>query len=174
MKKLPQRKSPPLSELGATLEEARRKSGLTQAKAARIAGISRRHFVEGLRGQNMSVVVLKKMMRTLDLVAVDLGNGLMATASIDGVQAIEIIALLETFSEGLVEIERTIARMRESIGASRAFVQRQVAATQNTKAKEVVKDVVSAHGGDEHEKPRDGEDETQRGATRAKRRRRSD
>ena len=139
------RKAPELVELGALLEEARVRHGLTQAKAARLAGISRRHFVEGLRGHNISVVVLKKMMRTLELVTVNLGDGLSATANIDGVQPAELLALLDAFAKGFAEIDQRLATMREAVSATRAYVQRHLASPRNAQARELVREVRSAH-----------------------------
>src|SRR5215212_12217489 len=53
--------------LGETVRNARVKKGLTQAKLARLAGVSRRHLAALEKGANVSVLVLRKVAAVLDL-----------------------------------------------------------------------------------------------------------
>jgi len=60
--------------LGETVRSARIKKGLTQAKLARLAGVSRRHLAALEKGANVSVLVLKKVASVLDLTHIQLGG----------------------------------------------------------------------------------------------------
>ncbi|HKO56528.1 MAG TPA: helix-turn-helix domain-containing protein [Thermoanaerobaculia bacterium] len=66
--------------LGDTVREARIRKGLTQARLARMAGVSRRHLAALEKGANVSVLVLRKVASVLDLVEINLG-GLMLRAA---------------------------------------------------------------------------------------------
>lgn len=60
--------------LGDTVRETRIKKGLTQAKLARLAGVSRRHLAALEKGANVSVAVLRKVASVLDLTEIELGG----------------------------------------------------------------------------------------------------
>src|SRR5881227_2934660 len=60
--------------LGETVRETRIKRGLTQAKLARLASVSRRHLAALEKGANVSILVLKKVASVLDLHEIDLGG----------------------------------------------------------------------------------------------------
>src|ERR1051326_6327013 len=60
--------------LGQTIRAARIKKGLTQARLARLAGVSRRHLAALEKGANVSVLVLKKVASVLELTDIDLGD----------------------------------------------------------------------------------------------------
>ena len=60
--------------LGDTVREARIRKGLTQAKLARQAGVSRRHLAALEKGANVSVLVLRKVAAVLELTEIHLGE----------------------------------------------------------------------------------------------------
>ena len=60
--------------LGQIIRAARIKKGLTQARLARLAGVSRRHLAALEKGANVSVLVLKKVAAVLELTEIDLGD----------------------------------------------------------------------------------------------------
>jgi len=60
--------------LGDTVRETRIKKNLTQAKLARLAGVSRRHLAALEKGANVSVLVLRKVASVLDLTEIQLGT----------------------------------------------------------------------------------------------------
>ena len=60
--------------LGETVRSTRIRRGLTQAKLARLAGVSRRHLAALEKGANVSVNVLRKVASVLDLTEIDLGG----------------------------------------------------------------------------------------------------
>jgi transcriptional regulator with XRE-family HTH domain/SOS-response transcriptional repressor LexA len=59
--------------LGQQVRESRIRKNLTQAKLARLAGVSRRHLAALEKGANVSVLVLKKVAGVLDLKEIQLG-----------------------------------------------------------------------------------------------------
>ena len=59
--------------LGETVRSARVKKGFTQAKLARLAGVSRRHLAALEKCANVSVAVVKKVASVLDLTEINLG-----------------------------------------------------------------------------------------------------
>jgi len=60
--------------LGDIVREARIRKGLTQARLARLAGVSRRHLAALEKGANVSVLVLRKVAGVLDLREISLGT----------------------------------------------------------------------------------------------------
>jgi transcriptional regulator with XRE-family HTH domain len=60
--------------LGQQVRETRIRKNLTQAKLARLAGVSRRHLAALEKGANVSVLVLKKVAGVLDLKEIQLGT----------------------------------------------------------------------------------------------------
>src|SRR5205085_8727164 len=60
--------------LGQIIRAARITKGLTQAKLARLAGVSRRHLAALEKGANVSVLVLRKVASVLDLTEIQLGT----------------------------------------------------------------------------------------------------
>src|SRR6185369_2008169 len=53
--------------LGETIKEARIRKGLTQARLAKMAGVSRRHLAALEKGANVSILVLRKVTAVLEL-----------------------------------------------------------------------------------------------------------
>jgi len=51
--------------LGIALEEMRIRRGFTQARLAKVAGVSRRHVASAMKGANISVLVLRKLLKAL-------------------------------------------------------------------------------------------------------------
>ncbi|HEV7590474.1 MAG TPA: helix-turn-helix domain-containing protein [Longimicrobium sp.] len=60
--------------LGEAVREARIRKGLTQARLARLAGVSRRHLAALEKGANVSINVLKKVAAVLELRDIQLGD----------------------------------------------------------------------------------------------------
>src|SRR5258706_330212 len=59
--------------LGDTVRTTRIRRGLTQAKLARLAGVSRRHLAALEKEANVSIAVLRKVANVLELNEIDLG-----------------------------------------------------------------------------------------------------
>lgn len=60
--------------LGETVRSTRIKRGFTQARLARLAGVSRRHLAALEKGANVSINVLQKVASVLDLSEINLGE----------------------------------------------------------------------------------------------------
>lgn len=63
-----------MSTLGEAVREGRIRKGLTQARLARLAGVSRRHLAALEKGANVSINVLKKVAGVLELRQIELGD----------------------------------------------------------------------------------------------------
>jgi len=94
--------------LGQTIRAARIKKGLTQARLARLAGVSRRHLAALEKGANVSVLVLKKVASVLELTEIDLGDVTLKTTR-PAAPAINMPLLAETIHEAHTEALRTQA-----------------------------------------------------------------
>jgi transcriptional regulator with XRE-family HTH domain len=104
--------------LGQTIRAARIKKGLTQARLARLAGVSRRHLAALEKGANVSVLVLKKVAAVLELTEIDLGDVTIRTTR-PATPAINMPLLAETIHEAHTEALRTqslLARAESLLG----------------------------------------------------------
>src|SRR6266852_4288708 len=77
----------PHPELGKALRELAADRGLSQKRLAYIAGVSRRHVALALAGGNITVTILKKLMRALQADTLPLGELGSLTALSVGVSA---------------------------------------------------------------------------------------
>ena len=61
---------------GLELQRSRLARGLSIKKFAKLSGVSRRHINSAERGLNISIDVLKKLMRALGMTEIDVGDGI--------------------------------------------------------------------------------------------------
>jgi transcriptional regulator with XRE-family HTH domain len=101
--------------LGETVRSARIKKGLTQAKLARLAGVSRRHLAALEKGANVSVLVLKKVASVLDLTEIPLG-GLNLHSGKDPNEHVNMRILAETIREAHADAQRAQSLLAEAEG----------------------------------------------------------
>lgn len=101
--------------LGETVRNARTKKGLTQAKLARLAGVSRRHLAALEKGANVSVLVLKKVASVLDLTEINLGPILLHASKDPGAQ-VNMLLLAETIREAHADAVRAQSLLAEAEG----------------------------------------------------------
>ena len=101
--------------LGQIIRAARIKKGLTQARLARLAGVSRRHLAALEKGANVSVLVLKKVASVLELTEIDLGEVTLKTTR-PAASAINMPLLAETIHEAHTEALRTQALLAKAEG----------------------------------------------------------
>jgi len=101
--------------LGETVRSARIKKGLTQAKLARLAGVSRRHLAALEKGANVSVLVLKKVASVLDLTDIPLG-GLNLHSGKDPNEHVNMRILAETIREAHADAQRAQSLLAEAEG----------------------------------------------------------
>jgi transcriptional regulator with XRE-family HTH domain len=82
----------PLEAFGMLVHETRVRKNLTQQRAAREAGISRKQWALLEEGHNLSAVFIQKVARYLELSVIPLGEGLQATTESGG--GVDVTALL--------------------------------------------------------------------------------
>lgn len=94
--------------LGDTVRQSRIKKGLTQAKLAKLAGVSRRHLAALEKGANVSVNILQRVAAVLDLTEIHLGD-LSLHAGDKERTAVNMPLLTDTIREARAEAERAQA-----------------------------------------------------------------
>jgi transcriptional regulator with XRE-family HTH domain len=104
--------------LGDTVRQERIRKGLTQARLAKLAGVSRRHLAALEKGANVSVSILQRVSAVLELTEIRIGDlHLRATAADRG---INVPLLTDTIREARADAERaqaTLARVETLLGA---------------------------------------------------------
>src|SRR5688500_11512852 len=94
--------------LGDTVREARIRKGLTQARLAKLAGVSRRHLAALEKGANVSVSILQRVAAVLDLAEIQLGD--LSLKSGDSANpGVNMPLLTDTIREARAEAERAQA-----------------------------------------------------------------
>jgi len=105
--------------LGDTVREARIRKGLTQARLAKLAGVSRRHLAALEKGANVSLSILQRVATVLDLTEINLGT--LALRSGDASKpSVNMPLLTDTIREARAEAERAqaiLARAEGLLGA---------------------------------------------------------
>jgi transcriptional regulator with XRE-family HTH domain len=99
--------------LGLTVKEARLRKGLTQARLAKMAGVSRRHLAALEKGANVSVNILQRVATVLELTEIQLGE-LSLRASDKDRAAVNVPLLTDTIREARVEAERAQAILADA------------------------------------------------------------
>ncbi len=94
--------------LGDTVREARIRKGLTQAKLAKLAGVSRRHLAALEKGANVSVNILQRVAAVLDLTEIHLGDLSLHAGDRDR-NSVNMPLLTDTIREARAEAERAQA-----------------------------------------------------------------
>src|ERR1051325_3490731 len=100
--------------LGDTVREARIRKGLTQARLARLAGVSRRHLAALEKGANVSVLVLRKVASVLDLTEINLGGMSLHTA--DDKPSVNLHLLADAIRDARVNSGRLDALLTRADG----------------------------------------------------------
>ncbi|HEX7149914.1 MAG TPA: helix-turn-helix domain-containing protein [Thermoanaerobaculia bacterium] len=96
--------------LGDTVRDQRIRKGFTQARLAKLAGVSRRHLAALEKGANVSILVVQKVAAVLDLTDIPLGGDLHLRPG--GAQPQFNVALLaETVREAREETMRAQSRL---------------------------------------------------------------
>src|SRR5436853_2288699 len=101
--------------LGETVHSARIKKGLTQARLARLAGVSRRHLAALEKGANVSVLDVKKLASVLDLTDINLGPLVLHSGKDPNAQ-VNMRVLAETIREAHADTLRAQSLLAEAEG----------------------------------------------------------
>lgn len=99
--------------LGETIREARIRKGLTQARLAKMAGVSRRHLAALEKGANISVSILQRVATVLELTEIQLGG--LALRPTD-LPKVNVPLLTETIREARADAERANAILARAEG----------------------------------------------------------
>jgi transcriptional regulator with XRE-family HTH domain len=105
--------------LGETVREARIRKGLTQARLAKLAGVSRRHLAALEKGANVSVNILQRVATVLELTEIPLGELSLRNGDKDNLP-VNFPLLSDTIREARVDAERaqeTLARAEHLLAA---------------------------------------------------------
>ncbi|HKR64780.1 MAG TPA: helix-turn-helix domain-containing protein [Thermoanaerobaculia bacterium] len=105
--------------LGESVREARIRKGLTQARLAKLAGVSRRHLAALEKGANVSVNILQRVAAVLELTEIQLGPLALRNGEKDNLP-VNMPLLSDTIREARVEAERAqhiLARAEHLLGA---------------------------------------------------------
>jgi transcriptional regulator with XRE-family HTH domain len=89
--------------LGDTVREARLRKGLTQARLAQLAGVSRRHLAALEKGANVSVAILERVAGVLELSEITIGDLALRKGTAPGVN---VALLTDSIREARAETER--------------------------------------------------------------------
>ncbi|HEX6098203.1 MAG TPA: helix-turn-helix domain-containing protein [Thermoanaerobaculia bacterium] len=103
--------------LGDTVREARIRKNLTQARLAKLAGVSRRHLAALEKGANVSVSILQRVATVLDLNEIHLGD--LSLRSSDADRNINYPLVTDAIREARAEAERAqaiLARAENLLG----------------------------------------------------------
>ena len=93
--------------LGDTVRQARIKKNLTQARLAKLAGVSRRHLAALEKGANVSVNLLQRVAGVLELTEISLGD--LSLRSHDHERNVNMPLLTDTIREARAETDRAQA-----------------------------------------------------------------
>jgi transcriptional regulator with XRE-family HTH domain len=104
--------------LGETVRATRLERGLTQARLAKLAGVSRRHLAALEKGANVSVAVLRKVASVLELSEISLGELTVKTPKSSST-TVNMPVLAETIREaqaGTLRVQTHLARASTILG----------------------------------------------------------
>src|ERR1700754_4564845 len=93
--------------LGETVRAARIRKNLTQARLAKLAGVSRRHLAALEKGANVSVSILQRVANVLELTEIPLGD--LSLRSPENERNVNMPLLTDTIREARAEAERAQA-----------------------------------------------------------------
>lgn len=105
--------------LGNTVREARIRKGLTQARLAKLAGVSRRHLAALEKGANVSISILQRVAAVLELTEITIGT--LSLRSTDDRQ-FNVPLLADTIRQARAEADRAqsiLARAETLLGVER-------------------------------------------------------
>jgi SOS-response transcriptional repressor LexA len=105
--------------LGNTVREARIRKNLTQARLAKLAGVSRRHLAALEKGANVSVNILQRVAQVLELTEIQIGD--LSLRSSDSEHNINYPLVTDAIREARAEAGRAqaiLARAEDLLGSA--------------------------------------------------------
>jgi len=114
--------APEHPEIAADLREAQRRKGFSDARLARLAGVSRKHLAEVLKGSNVSVRILKRVMAALQVEHLRLGELTAVSGGLQGVSPDVLLAIAEEMEEA---VQQSVEPVLEMIATLRSYAEGQ-------------------------------------------------
>lgn len=102
----------PHPELGQALQRLKDARGITQARLAKIAGVSRRHVALALQGGNITISILKKIMAALQTETVSVGPVVTVSGSVAGMNPGVLLSAAQQIEQGVTVIAAAAASLR--------------------------------------------------------------
>lgn len=102
----------PLSEFGAALRRTRKARGISRAKLARISGVSCRHIAAAEGGANVTLLIVVRLMRALQLTSISLDDDLTVTGKAEGIAPSVVLRVADDIDEAVADIQRRTATLR--------------------------------------------------------------
>jgi len=99
-------------ELGTALKALKEARGVSQARLARIAGVSRRHVSVALAGGNITISILKRLMRALRAESIVIGDLAAVSGELGGVDAAVLVAVADQLDHGMETISAATTSLR--------------------------------------------------------------
>jgi transcriptional regulator with XRE-family HTH domain len=100
--------------LGQSVREARLKKGLTQARLAKMAGVSRRHLAALEKGANISIGILQRVAAVLELKEISIGD--LSLRRNESEHTLNVPLLTDTIRQARAEAERAQAILAKAEG----------------------------------------------------------
>lgn len=100
--------------LGQSVKEARLRKGFTQARLAKMAGVSRRHLAALEKGANVSVNILQRVATVLELTEIPLGE--LSLRRSESEHAVNVPLLTDAIREARADAERAQAILARAEG----------------------------------------------------------
>jgi len=100
--------------LGQSVREARLKKGLTQARLAKMAGVSRRHLAALEKGANVSIGILQRVAAVLELREIPIGD--LSLRRNESEHTLNVPLLTDTIRQARAEAERAQAILAQAEG----------------------------------------------------------
>lgn len=130
------------ADVAAELKGTRKLRQMSIAKLSKISKVSRRHIHVAEMGGNITLSVLKRLMRGLQMSHISLGDLMSATGSIDGIRP-EVIAVIAD------EMDAGLRLLTHAAASLRAYAEGRSAPDMNAKAaaliREITRDAKSAN-----------------------------
>jgi len=104
------------STYGMQLQSTRLARGLSIKKLAKESGVSRRHVTSAERGLNISIDVLKRLMRALGMTHIDIAEGMSVRAAVN--------VTPNDVADVLLDLARSVALTQSITSKIRSFEQR--------------------------------------------------
>jgi len=102
----------PFPEFGAALKRTRIDRGLSQAKLAKMSGVSRRHCADAETGANVTLLIAAKLMRALQMTSIPLGDQLTIMGKREGVDPAVLVRVADDLDQVAAAVEKTSGTLR--------------------------------------------------------------